>query len=1232
MKNLYSYLILPALLACTMASAQSNDVQVQLQASRFEGFNLITADDHYAIGVKGEIMDVQKGVVLHLIPELSKSWNTHLSLMADNRHVVLYKEGELKVIEFTTNTVTRHLKSNGISTVWTPRVSHDGTHLLYTTGTDPLEDVGDKDNNKILAQATAQNGVYVLKLPEATVARRIETGFPHNQTSTINGNTVAITGMYHKDTGTYVECYNIETGQLIRQLKLSDGNIFYHKLLLSPNGRFLFAASAEGDHAVIDISTGKRLQSFDKEALEMIDQSILKFNDEGNKALLYLENSADVQKILLADLVRDRLLYRDSFQIKTLHTIIKHDLSMAVLVHYNPQKFRYPYLTSIDFENKGKVNPIHPPINGKIYFPNLIFTRKKDYLLCYDLDEKRNVTNLFYYNYKTRRTEKSLRMLGIPNAVNLHFNPDDYTLYFQNFTSYFFQSPVYNIRLHDGFKIAQTFPGEQCDKYCRSDKTGTMARAIVEWYFKLGDKPQNWLDSLNLIQSKTVLRIAAPGQDAPEISVEIPWERVVDMAFHENGSQLLLVTETITILRYKNGQPVLPKITNKGRLLRLQLNTGLLEELQLLSLDDVRQKLLTDPLQNHLYVFANSTPSQYRFTEEPLTLWDKRQFLLKMEAVSGKIVASFGAQDGHRLTLLAFNQQHLVCLMQAEMHGQDSIVALSADLKKRWAVAIRVDGDPRATIDRDGHRLFVLSSAFPQKGALATVFDLHTGQVLQQFLAPPEIVDDLIYYKDYLLSQHGLFGLKPQRMVLQWTVFNDIDFWVKTVDNYYMTGKKTTDCIRFSRNNTSFPCRQFDLLYNRPDKVLELMPDIRPEVIAPYELAWQKRLQKSGFKATDLSKDASMPQVEVLNNTIPFETTDATLVLQVSATDPALMLDRVLVWINDVPVFGRNGVSLRDKKTSRWQENLSLPLSAGLNTIQVSCINEKGVESLLEQVEITRKTPVQKPDLYLLVIGVSKYADAHMNLRYATRDAQDVVALFSSQKNAYKNIFVQELLDAQVTTTAVMQVKKWVEKSGVDDQVIVFVAGHGLLDDQLDYYLATHDVDFLHPAEKGLAYDALEDLLDNIPARKKLILMDACHSGEIDKEGVTQVKTKQVRSGTVSFRAFDTGVAYQAASPQKAFEMMRSLFIDLRRNTGTTAISSSGGMEFSMEGDKWQNGVFTWCLKKGLGEKSADLDGDGNVMVSELQQWLGVEVSNLTGGRQRPTFRTENITNDWKIW
>ena len=53
-----------------------------------------------------------------------------------------------------------------------------------------------------------------------------------------------------------------------------------------------------------------------------------------------------------------------------------------------------------------------------------------------------------------------------------------------------------------------------------------------------------------------------------------------------------------------------------------------------------------------------------------------------------------------------------------------------------------------------------------------------------------------------------------------------------------------------------------------------------------------------------------------------------------------------------------------------------------------------------------------------------------------------------------------------------------------------------MLSKEFDYYLSTYAVNFNNPEENGLPYDELENLLDGIAARKKLLLIDACHSGD----------------------------------------------------------------------------------------------------------------------------------------
>jgi hypothetical protein len=89
-----------------------------------------------------------------------------------------------------------------------------------------------------------------------------------------------------------------------------------------------------------------------------------------------------------------------------------------------------------------------------------------------------------------------------------------------------------------------------------------------------------------------------------------------------------------------------------------------------------------------------------------------------------------------------------------------------------------------------------------------------------------------------------------------------------------------------------------------------------------------------------------------------------------------------------------------------------------------------------------------------------------------------------------------------------------------------------------------------------------------------------------------------------------------AESQQRFIEEMFSL-PGLHR--GINVIGASGGAEFALESEKWNNGVFTAALIEALRDKKADANGDGRVGVAELRSYLADRVSKLTGGAQKPS-------------
>lgn len=502
-------------------------------------------------------------------------------------------------------------------------------------------------------------------------------------------------------------------------------------------------------------------------------------------------------------------------------------------------------------------------------------------------------------------------------------------------------------------------------------------------------------------------------------------------------------------------------------------------------------------------------------------------------------------------------------------------------------------------------------------------------------------ITDAVFSKDgkFLIATNEVgeivfYDLAAKEVVVSMAQIGHFDYITYTPDYYYTSSKGASKALAFRKGNEVLPFEQMELRYNRPDIIAKRIGYAQPKLIASLAAAYKKRLKMLGFSESDLTADIHLPELQINYEKLPLATSEKNFQFEIQAKDNNYKLKVLHVYVNDVPVFGSQGIDLMPENTSSLTKTIDLELSSGLNEIKTTVINEKGMESVPEVFDINYDAKYYKPNLYLVSIGVSEYKESAHNLAFAAKDAKDILSTFENSE-IFDNVYTKLLVNQDATDVNIKNLRPFLEQASVDDVVIIFIAGHGLLDKEYNYYFATHNMNFANPADGGLSYMALEQLIDGIKCRKKLLFMDTCHSGELDKDDVEETKKEVVKASSVVFRSGGQEI-YQlkedAFGLKNTFELSKSLFGDIRKGTGATVISAAGGAEFALEGVNSENGLFTSCLLEGINTRRADFDRDRKYSVSELRKYVSNRVMLLSNGKQVPTSREENVKNDFPVF
>ncbi len=198
----------------------------------------------------------------------------------------------------------------------------------------------------------------------------------------------------------------------------------------------------------------------------------------------------------------------------------------------------------------------------------------------------------------------------------------------------------------------------------------------------------------------------------------------------------------------------------------------------------------------------------------------------------------------------------------------------------------------------------------------------------------------------------------------------------------------------------------------------------------------------------------------------------------------------------------------------------SVLIGAGLNAITVRAYdsgNGAFGESAAVELNAPRRALPRRPTLHVLSIGVDDYSTAASlgirSLSNAVNDSRAVDALLRARPaSEFGNVNSLVLNDEQASRAGIQAAfASLAEQTGIDDTVVLFLAGHGQKQPERYLFLPylPEDVEEDSLGEHCLDDQELVALWSALPSHNGILLLDTCHAGgfSLDFAGNLQNET-----------------------------------------------------------------------------------------------------------------------------